>query len=92
MFDHSKDAPVPGNPAQRVPTPEPALSPALERFAVCRWRSPQPDQYCTHRDVLPIAGRNGFNPEAWCPDCTFFKVRRTPRKRAPAADPFGYGA
>jgi hypothetical protein len=22
-----------------------------------------------------------FNPEAWCPDCTFFKLRRTPKKR-----------
>jgi hypothetical protein len=31
--------------------------------------------------VLPIAGVSGFDPEAWCPDCTFYKVRRTPRKR-----------
>ena len=36
---------------------------------------------CTHRDVLPMAGREGFNAEAWCPDCSFFKVRRAPRKR-----------
>jgi hypothetical protein len=35
-----------------------------------------------HRDVLPIAGTS-FNPEAWCPDCAFFKLRRTPKKRSP---------
>lgn len=27
-----------------------------------------------------MAGVN-FNPEAWCPDCEFFKLRRTPKKR-----------
>jgi hypothetical protein len=32
--------------------------------------------------VLPLAGTN-FNPEAWCPDCTLFKLRRTPKKRNP---------
>ncbi len=37
---------------------------------------------CGHRDVLPIAGTS-FNPEAWCPDCPFFKLRRTPKKRTP---------
>ena len=24
-----------------------------------------------------------FNPEAWCPDCQFYKLRRTPKKREP---------
>ena len=33
-------------------------------------------------DVLPLAGTS-FNPEAWCPDCQFFKLRRTPKKRNP---------
>jgi hypothetical protein len=37
--------------------------------------------------VLPIAGVN-FNPEAWCPDCAFFKLRRTPKKREPSE--YGY--
>lgn len=37
--------------------------------------------HCTHRDVLPMAGKEGFNPEAWCNDCAFFKAKRTPRKR-----------
>ena len=25
----------------------------------------------------------GFDPEAWCPDCSFYKLRRTPKKRSP---------
>ena len=55
------------------------------RFATCRWRA-NPDNggspHCTHRDVLPYAGTNGFNPESWCPDCTFFKMRRGARQQA----------
>lgn len=27
-----------------------------------------------------------FNPEAWCPDCQFYKLRRTPKKRSPDDD------
>jgi hypothetical protein len=30
-----------------------------------------------------MAGSTGFDPEAWCPDCTFYKLRRTPKKRSP---------
>ncbi|MGE0704546.1 MAG: hypothetical protein AB7F99_20535 [Vicinamibacterales bacterium] len=58
------------------------LSPAVQRFKSCRWRRPPEDgpECCIHRDVLPLAGTS-FNPEAWCPDCTFFKLRRTPKKR-----------
>jgi hypothetical protein len=58
-------------------------SAAVMRFKSCRWRRP-PDEgpeCCGHRDVLPIAGTTGFDPEAWCPDCTFYKLRRTPKKR-----------
>jgi hypothetical protein len=33
--------------------------------------------------VLPMAGTTGFDPEAWCPDCNFYKLRRTPKKRDP---------
>jgi hypothetical protein len=60
------------------------LSPAVAKFKSCRWRRPPEDgpECCGHRDVLPIAGTS-FNPEAWCPDCTFFKLRRTPKKRSP---------
>ena len=38
-------------------------------------------EFCTHRDVLPFAGKEGFKPESWCPECAFYKLRRTPKKR-----------
>ena len=63
----------------------PEMSPATARFKSCRWRRP-PDEgveCCGHRDVLPMAGTTGFDPEAWCPDCAFYKLRRTPKKRDP---------
>ena len=61
-----------------------ATSAAVMKFKSCRWRRPPEDgpECCGHRDVLPIAGTS-FNPEAWCPDCEFFKLRRTPKKRSP---------
>ena len=59
-------------------------SAAVARFRSCRWRKAAengtPD-CCGHRDVLPMTGANGFDPEAWCPDCGFYKLRRTPKKR-----------
>jgi hypothetical protein len=64
-------------------TPAPATdSPAVERFKSCRWRcSPEDGAFCTHRDVLPFAGKEGFTADSWCPDCAFYKLRRTPKKR-----------
>jgi hypothetical protein len=61
-----------------------AVSAAVIKFKSCRWRRPPEDgpECCGHRDVLPIAGTS-FNPDAWCPDCAFFKLRRTPKKRSP---------
>jgi hypothetical protein len=68
-------------------TPQPAEqpgSPAQQKFVSCRWRKAAengvPD-HCGHRDVLPMAGVTGFVPESWCPDCEYFKAKRTPRKR-----------
>jgi hypothetical protein len=62
--------------------PSPTLSPAGERFKSCRWRAtPDDGEYCTHRDVLPFAGKEGFVADSWCPDCGFYKLRRTPKKR-----------
>lgn len=64
---------------------QPAVSEAVIKFKSCRWRRP-PDEgveCCSHRDVLPIAGTTGFDPQAWCPDCQFYKLRRTPKKRSP---------
>lgn len=70
-------------PAQ-LPVETPAVSAAVIKFKSCRWRRPPEDgpECCGHRDVLPIAGTS-FNPDAWCPDCAFFKLRRTPKKRDP---------
>ncbi len=81
-------APLPGNAAEPA-TPEapsapapPTESAAVERFKSCRWRAtPEQGEFCTHRDVLPFAGKEGFNAESWCPECAFYKLRRTPKKR-----------
>ncbi|HXW05736.1 MAG TPA: hypothetical protein VD833_10925 [Vicinamibacterales bacterium] len=62
--------------------PAAPVSPALERFQSCRWRAtPEDGAFCTHRDVLPFAGKEGFSPDSWCPECSFYKLRRTPKKR-----------
>jgi hypothetical protein len=77
-------APSPGlSPGASALAPAaPVLSPAAERFKTCRWRAtPDVGDYCTHRDVLPFAGKEGFNPDSWCPECAFYKLRRTPKKR-----------
>lgn len=81
------DDPHPEPPeASSTPEKTESLSPAEDRFRTCRWRA-APDggggAYCSHRDVQPFAGTTGFNPEAWCLDCAFFKLRRTPKKRNP---------
>jgi hypothetical protein len=79
------DAPAAPGPdsaaADAAPTPA-AVSPAVEKFRSCRWRAaPEDGEFCTHRDVLPFAGKEGFVAESWCPDCAFYKLRRTPKKR-----------
>lgn len=92
MASNFNDEPVSGpvgevTPVAPVATPEsapvPTRSPAVERFRSCRWRRPPDDgiECCTHRDVLPMAGTTGFNPDAWCPECAHFKAKRAPRKR-----------
>ena len=68
--------------SRRRAQPAPAVSPAVEKFRSCRWRAtPEDGEFCTHRDVLPFAGKEGFVAESWCPDCAFYKLRRTPKKR-----------
>ncbi len=60
----------------------PAVSPAETRFKSCRWRAtPEQGAFCTHRDVLPFAGKEGFSADSWCLECAFYKLRRTPKKR-----------
>ena len=69
--------------AGSVAVPPAPVSAAVIKFRSCRWRRPPEDgtECCGHRDVLPMAGTNSFDAEAWCPDCTYFKLRRTPKKR-----------
>lgn len=64
--------------------PQVPVSAAVQRFQSCRWRRPAENgipECCGHRDVLPITGTNGFDPDAWCTDCGYYKLRRTPKKR-----------
>jgi hypothetical protein len=76
-------SPAPDAPPSEAPSPaQPAGSPATERFQSCRWRAtPDAGEFCTHRDVLPFAGKEGFNCESWCLECGYYKLRRTPKKR-----------
>jgi len=82
-------APRPESPATLTPeapdAARPEASAAVARFKSCRWRRPPEEgpECCGHRDVLPMAGTTGFDPEAWCLECTFYKLRRTPKKRDP---------
>jgi hypothetical protein len=79
----SEPASAAAAPVDQPGAPAPAaVSPAVEKFRSCRWRAtPEDGEFCTHRDVLPFAGKEGFVAESWCPDCAFYKLRRTPKKR-----------
>ena len=92
----SVTAPAPASPAppdtahrEDAPSPEaaaaadaPLVAPAVMKFKSCRWRcAPEDGEFCTHRDVLPFAGKNDFKADSWCPECAFYKLRRTPKKR-----------
>ena len=46
-------------------------------------------EFCTHREVKPYAGTAAFDAEAWCPECQYYKLRRTPKKRQPS-DSYSY--
>ncbi len=77
----------PATPETAAPPAEPALAPAVVKFKACRWRcSPEDGEFCTHRDVLPFAGKKDFKADSWCPECAFYKLRRTPKKRDWAAE------
>jgi len=91
------EIPIPNPQADRSSTaaPPPATSDspqsaALVRFRSCRWMQPPENgnaSFCTHREVKPYAGMQGFDAEAWCPECQYYKLRRAPRKRT---DDHGY--
>lgn len=80
-------APADSNSRTSVPiTSDNPQSAAFARFASCRWQQPAEDgnaAFCTHREVKPYAGTTGFDADAWCPDCQYYKLRRTPKKRQP---------
>ena len=64
----------------------PELSDAVVRFRSCRWYQPPENgnaDFCTHREVKPYAGTTGFDHEACCVDCQYYKLRRAPKKRNP---------
>jgi hypothetical protein len=84
-FPFPSSSPPPGAPAPAEASVDVPVSAAVAKFKSCRWRRPPEDgpECCGHRDVLPLAGTSGFDPQAWCPDCTFYKLRRTPKKRSP---------
>jgi hypothetical protein len=85
----SNSNPDPARPpsGEETPAEQPdTRSPAEQRFQSCRWQQPAEDgepAFCTHQEVKPYAGTTGFDPEAWCPDCEHYKLRRTPKKRPP---------
>jgi hypothetical protein len=66
-------------PPDETPATQPT-SEAEARFQSCRWRKAETPPFCSHPEVLPFAGTNGFNPESWCPSCAFYKLRRNPRR------------
>ena len=85
------------NPAPASPMPDghaPATSDvpasaAFVRFRSCRWQQPAENgnqEFCTHREVKPYAGMQGFDADAWCPECQYYKLRRAPKKRNPSDD------
>jgi hypothetical protein len=94
MDEFNQLTPVEAPPADTQPADAPAETPqaaapatktvsdAVQKFKSCRWRcEPDAGEFCTHRDVLPFAGKEGFSADSWCPECAFYKLRRTPKKR-----------
>lgn len=87
--DRAAGAP-PAPPAVAAPQ-APAAQPATEsaafvKFRSCRWHQPKENgnaEFCTHREVKPYAGTSGFDADAWCPDCQYYKLRRSPKKKQP---------
>jgi hypothetical protein len=84
-------SPSPSTP-QGAPAPATSDNPqaaSLARFNSCRWQQPAENgnaAFCTHREVKPYAGTTGFDSDAWCPECQYYKLRRAPKKRSPSDD------
>ena len=75
-----------GAPGVLPVTSDNPLSASIVRFNSCRWQQPKEEgnaAFCTHREVKPYAGTTAFDADAWCPECQYYKLRRTPKKRSP---------
>ena len=86
-------SPMPTSPAapnaHAPATSDVPASAAFVRFRSCRWQQPAENgnqEFCTHREVKPYAGMQGFDADAWCPECQYYKLRRAPKKRNPSDD------
>jgi hypothetical protein len=85
----SPAAPEAASTASAPVTSDNPQSAAFVRFGSCRWQQPAEDgnaAFCTHREVKPYAGTTGFDADAWCPECQYYKLRRAPKKREPRDD------
>jgi hypothetical protein len=77
------------SPTSEAPASDAPQSAGFARFASCRWQQPKEEgtaAFCTHREVKPYAGTAGFDADAWCPECQYYKLRRAPKKRTPNDD------
>ena len=87
----SPAAPAPGS-SQATSAPVMSDNPqsaAFVRFGSCRWQQPAENgntAFCTHREVKPYAGTAGFDADAWCPGCQYYKLRRAPKKKDKSED------
>ena len=82
----SESTPEPASAGGEAVTSDNPQSAAFVRFNSCRWQEPTDKDtgspaFCTHREVKPYAGTTGFDPNAWCSDCQYYKLRRAPKKR-----------
>jgi hypothetical protein len=85
------DSASPMSPGTAPATSDVPQSASLVRFRSCRWMQPAENgntEFCTHREVKPYAGTAGFDADAWCPECVYYKLRRAPKKRNP--DEYNY--
>lgn len=85
----SEESPAAAKPGEGPVTSDRPESAAFVRFRSCRWMQPAENgnqEFCTHREVKPYAGTQGFDADAWCPECQYYKLRRAPKKRNPGDD------
>jgi hypothetical protein len=88
MSDSGNDIPLPTAeaPVERRLSSGRDGAAAVIKFKSCRWRASARRRARSAAAIatcLPMAGATGFDADAWCPDCSFYKLRRTPKKRSP---------